>query len=84
MGVLLDHPEKYELAARQPVLGVPSHNPGNSICIQHDRAGLAAVDFDDQVLIAPDRNEETAGIGQALDNPCRVAAAETGALKAGM
>ena len=40
--------------------------------------------LDDQVLVAPDRNEEAAGIGNALDDPCRVAAAQAGALEAGV
>src|SRR5271156_166033 len=50
---------------------------------QHHRARLAAVDLDDQILVAPDRDEQARGVSNTIDDPIAVAAAQPGPLEAG-
>ena len=84
MRPLLDDAEKHDLAIGEPLLHGCSDNAGDTGRAQHCRARLGAVELDHEVLIAPNRHEQTVGVAGALDDPGRIAAAQAGALKAGM
>jgi hypothetical protein len=45
--------------------------------------GLTAVELDHQVLVAPDRHKEAAGVGDPFKDPWGIAAAQTGRSKPG-
>src|SRR6202040_4303214 len=57
---------------------------GDGIRSQHRGPRLAAVKLDNEVLVAPDRNEQASRIDDALENPAGVAAAQAGAFEPGM
>ncbi len=82
MCALFDDPEKHHLPGQEPLLGARSENRSNTGGFKHDCSRLAGIELHDQALIAPDRNKQAAGIGNALDDPRRVAAAQAGALEA--
>ena len=69
---------------QEPLLGARSENRSNTGGFKHAARGSPPSSSIDQVLIAPDRHKEAAGIGYALDDPCRIAAAQAGALEAGV
>ena len=83
MRPLLDDAEKHHLAAGEPLLA-HSENVGNAGRLEHRRARLAAFELDHEVLVAPDRHKEAAGIGNPFEDPLGIAAAQAGALEAGM
>src|SRR5260370_13117330 len=87
MRPLLDDAEKDNLAAGEALLGAGKARPedrGDGIGCQHRGPRLAAVELEDKVLIAPDRNEQALRIGDAFDDPGGVAAAQAGAFEPGM
>ncbi len=86
MRALVDDPEKHEFAAPQPLIDIVEPAEYRQQSLDGDRGGarLAFGDFDDQVLGAPDRDEDARRIEHALADPAGVAAAQTGAFEAGM
>src|SRR5271166_7025415 len=83
MRPLFDHAEKDQLSAGEPLLA-NSKNLGNAGRLEYRRARLAAFELDDQILVAPDRHKEAAGIRDPLDDPGGIAAAQAGTLEAGV
>jgi hypothetical protein len=83
MRPLFDDAEKHYLAAGEPLLA-HAKNLGNAGRLQHRRTWLAAIELDHQVLVAPDRHKEAAGIGDLFEDPSGIAAAQAGALEAGV
>ena len=82
MRPLLDDAEKHHLARGEPLVA-HAKNLGNAGRLEHRRARLAAIELDHQVLVAPDRHKEAAGIGDPFDDPCRIAAAQAARSKPG-
>src|SRR5689334_10489481 len=82
MCALFDDAEKHHLATGEPLL-THAKNLGNAGRVEHRRARLV-FDLDDKVLVAPDRHKEAAGISDPFEDPRRIAAAQAGALEAGM
>ena len=86
MRPLLDDTEKHHFASGEALLrgeALPD-NLGNAGRGQHYGARLAAIELDHQILVAPDRDEEADGIGDALDDPAGVVAAQAGPFEAGV
>ena len=71
MRALLDDPDKHHLAAAEPLLGGAglADQRAEPAPAQHHRARLAAIDLENQVLVAPDRDKEARRVGEALDDP---------------
>src|SRR4029077_7995027 len=86
MRPLVDDAEKHELAAPQPLVDIiePAENCYEPL--DRDRSGtrLGFGDFDDQVLGAPNRDENAGRIEHPLADPIGLAAAQPGALEAGV
>src|SRR5262245_52027405 len=83
MRPLLDDAEKDDLAAGKTVLGggEARRDRGRG---EDDGARLRTVELDDEVLVAPYRNEKARWVGDTFKDPAGVAPAQTGALEAGM
>src|SRR5215472_7836909 len=83
MRALFDNAEKDDLAAAQPFFGGDDvvEERADALPAQRHRARLAVPDLDDQILIAPDRDEKTRGIGDPFDDPADLAAPQPGALE---
>src|SRR5207253_9722512 len=86
MSPLVDQPEKHDLAARQPLINVIERAEHRQKSLDRDRGGarLALGNFDNQVLGAPDRDENAGRIEDPLADPIGLAAAQPGAFEAGV
>src|SRR5215471_14938242 len=84
MRPFFDDAEKNHFARREPFLGARSEEPGDNGRVEHTGPRLAAIELDHQVLVAPYGHEEARRIGNALDDPSGVAAAQGSALEARM
>ena len=86
MRPFVDDAEKYELPVGQPFVDVADLTEHGEDAFDRDRRGarLAVVKLDDQVLVAPDRDEHARGIEHALADPVGFASAQSGPLETGM
>ena len=83
MRPLLDQPEKHDLAAREALIGRGEARRNGGRCEDYGTR-FRAVEFDDEVLVAPHRDEKACRVGDAFEDPAGVAPTQTSAFEAGM
>src|SRR5215472_13584226 len=83
MRPLLDNAKKDDLPTGETLLGGGEARTERGRG-EYDGARLHTVELDDEVLIAPYRDEEARRVGDSFNDPAGVAPAQTGALETRM
>ena len=86
MGAFVDQPEKHKMTVRKAfldlIVGQIAERRAGGLDAQHRGARFGALDFNDQVLAAPDRHENALRVEHPGADPIRLAAAQAGPLEA--